>query len=68
MGKTSTDVKRRYNDKTYKRWFADLRQEDFEMIETLRSDLNLSRTQLLKMLIEFYKAQIKEKATSPIIE
>lgn len=56
MGKTSTDVKRRYNDKTYKRWFADLRQEDFETIETLRSDLNLSRAQLLKTLIKFYKA------------
>ena len=32
MGKTSTEVKRRYNEKTYKRWFADLRNEDFDRI------------------------------------
>ena len=54
MGNTSTAVKLRYNEKTYKRWFADLRNEDFEEIETLRGDL--SRAKFLKMLVEFYKA------------
>ena len=33
MGKTSTEVKRRYNEKTYTRWAVDLRNEDFEKIE-----------------------------------
>ncbi len=52
MGKTSTDVKRRYNEKTYKRWFADLRIEDFERIEAARGDM--SRAEFLKMLFHKY--------------
>lgn len=54
MGKTSTEVKRRYNAKTYTRWAVDLRNEDFEKIEELRGDL--SRAQFLKKLIEFYES------------
>lgn len=55
MGKTSTEVKRRYNDKTYTRWAVDLRKEDYEKIEVLRGDL--SRSQFLKKLIDnYYKA------------
>lgn len=53
MSKTSTDVKRRYNEKTYTRWFADLRNEDFQIIEQLRGDL--SRSQFLKKLVDFYQ-------------
>ena len=49
MGKTSTEAKRRYNDKTYKRWFADLRTEDFERIETLRGER--SRAAFLKKAV-----------------
>lgn len=52
MGRTSTASKRKYNDKTYKRWVVDLRNEDFEKIERLRGDL--SRTQFLKELISNY--------------
>lgn len=52
MGKTSTAVKRRYNEKTYTRWFADLRNEDFEKIEILRGEM--SRAKFLKMLVEVY--------------
>ena len=52
MGKTSTEVKRRYNAKTYTRWSVDLRNEDFEKIEIMRGDL--SRSQFLKMLISNY--------------
>lgn len=55
MGKTSTAVKRRYNEKTYTRWTADLRNEDFERVEKLRGDL--SRAQFLKKLIELYEKQ-----------
>ncbi len=54
MSKTSTEVKRRYNAKTYTRWTADLRNEDNEVIESLRSQLELSRAQFLKMLVTFY--------------
>lgn len=53
MSKTSTAVKRRYNAKTYTRFVADLRNEDFEKIEELRGDL--SRAQFLKKLVEFYQ-------------
>lgn len=53
MGKTSTEVKRRYNNKTYTRWAVDLRNEDFKKIEALRGEL--SRAQFLKKLIAAYK-------------
>lgn len=53
MGTTSTAVKRRYNSKTYTRWYADLRNEDYEKVEALRGDL--SRAQFLKKLIEVYQ-------------
>lgn len=58
MSKTSTQVKRRYNDKTYKRWFADLRIEEFEKIEALRGDM--SRPAFLKMLLDAYTAKPEE--------
>ena len=60
MSKTSTDVKRRYNEKTYTRWFADLRSEDFQRIEALRGDM--SRAQFLKQLVDFYTAYEKPEA------
>jgi DNA-binding transcriptional regulator YiaG len=48
---TSTEVKRRYNEKTYKRWFLSLRNEDFDKIEEIREATGLSRAEFLKMLI-----------------
>ena len=53
MSKTSTEVKRRYNAKTYKRWTVDLRNEEFDRIEAMRGEL--SRSQFLKMLIAEYE-------------
>lgn len=53
MGKTSTAVKRRYNEKTYQRWFADIRKDDFAEIEALRGEM--SRATFLKKLIQIYK-------------
>lgn len=50
MSKTSTEAKRKYNAKTYTRWAVDLRNEDFEKIESLRGDM--SRSEFLKMLID----------------
>lgn len=51
MGYTSTEVKRRYNEKTYKRWHADLRNEIFEKVEELGKETGLSRAEFLKMLV-----------------
>ena len=55
MSKTSTAVKRRYNDKTYTRWTVDLRNEDFQKVEELRGEL--SRAQFLKKLIALYETK-----------
>ena len=52
MSHTSTEVKRRYNSKTYKRWSVDLRFEDFDRLEELRGEL--SRAAFLKKLLEKY--------------
>ena len=58
MGKTSTESKRKYNEKTYTRWHADLRNEDFEKIESIRGEM--SRAKFLKMLVEFYETHNEE--------
>ncbi len=56
MGKTSSAVKRKYNEKTYKRFTADLRIEDFERIEELRGDM--SRSEFLKFLVGKYEKEL----------
>ena len=48
---TSTSVKRKYNEKTYMRWYADLRKEVYSKIEKKREETGLSRPAFLKMLI-----------------
>lgn len=53
MSRTSSEVKRRYNSKTYRRWSADLRLEDFNRLEELRGDL--SRAAFLKELLRYYE-------------
>lgn len=53
MGKTSTAVKRRYNSKTYSRWFAEVKKAEFAEIEELRGEM--SRAAFLRMLIAMYK-------------
>lgn len=57
MSTTPSAVKRKYNAKTYSRWTADLRKEDFEKIEQLRGDL--SRSQFLLKLVEAYYPEEK---------
>lgn len=54
MAKTSTAVKQRYIDKTYKQWSLKLRNEDFAVIENIREHEGLSRAEFLKMLVEKY--------------
>ena len=63
MGKTSTAVKRKYNDKTYTRWFADLRNEDFQRMESLRGEK--SRAQFLKDLVDFYTSHSESGRLRP---
>ena len=59
MGYTSTEVKERYNKKTYTNWQAKLRNEVFEEIEKIRGETGLSRAEFLKMLInEKYKKEL----------
>ena len=52
MSNTSSAVKRKYNQKTYKRWTADLK-----IAEQLRGDM--SRAEFLKMLIKEHFPEIK---------
>mgnify|MGYP005887016885 FL=1 len=59
MGYTSTEVKERYNKKTYTNWQVKLRNEVFEEIEKIRGETGLSRTEFLKMLVnEKYKKEL----------
>ena len=60
MGKTSTASKRKYNDKTSQRWFADLRKEDFEAMEEARGEL--SRAAFLRELLAVYQVSKENKA------
>lgn len=54
MGKTSSAVKRKYNEKTYKRWSADIKNEKFEIIEKLREEMRMSRAGFLQFLADKY--------------
>ena len=55
MSRTSTAVKRKYNEKTYSRFVADLRKEDYEKIEQARGEM--SRAQFLLMLFREHQAK-----------
>ncbi len=52
MGKTSTAVKQKYNDKTYSQFNVRVQPELFERIENYCKDNNLSRSQFLQKSIE----------------
>lgn len=58
MSRTSSAVKRKYNEKTYSRFVADIRKEDYEEIEQARGEM--SRAQFLLML--FREHQERQKA------
>lgn len=53
MSKTSSEVKRRYNAKTYKRFIADIKIAEFEEIEKLWGEM--SRAAFLRELVKEYK-------------
>ena len=45
----------KYNVKAYKQYTMRLKPELYDEIERLRQDLNLSKPELIKLLIETYK-------------
>lgn len=52
---TSTAVKRRYNDKTYKRFFADIRIEDYDEIDAFIQSKGWSKAKFIKTAYELLK-------------
>lgn len=52
---TSTAVKRRYNGKTYKRFFADLRNEDYAEINEFIQSRGWSKADFIKAAFELLK-------------
>lgn len=59
MGKTSSEVKRRYNQKTYSAWTVYLHKEVAEHYAELKGDM--SRAEWLKMLVDaYYKTENEE--------
>lgn len=56
---TSTAVKRRYNDKTYKRFFADIRIEDYAEIDAFIQSKGWSKADFVKAAYELLKGETK---------
>lgn len=52
---TSTAVKRRYNDKTYKRFFADIRIEDYDEIDAFVRSKGWSKAEFVRAAYELMK-------------
>ena len=49
--RTSTAVKRRYNEKHYKRFYADVKIELYDRLQAYRTHECISRTQFLQKAI-----------------
>ena len=52
MGRTSSEVKNRYNKKTYKAFNILIKPELFERLEEYRNERGLSRSQFLQLAID----------------
>lgn len=52
---TSTAVKRRYNNKTYKRFFADIRIEEYDEIDAFIRSRGWSKPDFVKAAYELMK-------------
>ncbi len=50
--RTSTAVKRRYNEKHYKRFYADVKIELYDRLEAYRTDEGISRAEFLQKAID----------------
>jgi hypothetical protein len=53
--KTSTASKRKYNDKTYKRFFADIRIEEYDEIDAFIRSRGWSKPDFVKAAYELLK-------------
>ena len=49
----------KYNVKAYKQYTMRIKPELYQEIEELREELKLSKPELLKLLIQTYKEQLK---------
>lgn len=56
---TSTAVKRRYNNKTYKRFFADIRIEDYDEIDAFIQSKGWSKAKFIKSAYDLLKGETK---------
>ena len=52
MGKTSWEVKAKYNSKHYRNFSTRIKHELFEQIDNYCKENNLSRSQFLKLAID----------------
>lgn len=52
MGKTSSEVKRRYNSKVYKKLTIEMKTEYYELLDVLCKELNESKTGFICRMIE----------------
>jgi hypothetical protein len=57
--KTSTAVKRKYNDKTYKRFFADIRIEEYDEIDAFIQSKGWSKPEFVKAAYAALKGDAK---------
>lgn len=56
---TSTAVKRKYNDKTYKRFFADIRIEEYDEIDAFIQSKGWSKAEFVKAAYAALKGEVK---------
>ena len=56
---TSTAVKRRYNEKTYKRFFADIRIEEYDEIDAFIQSRGWSKAEFIKAAYAVLKGESK---------
>ena len=54
---TNTASKRKYNDKTYKRFFADIRIEDYAEIDAFVRSKGWSKAKFIKTAYEVLKSK-----------
>lgn len=52
MGKTSNEVKRRYNNKVYKKLTIEMKTEYYELLDVLCKEFNESKTGFICRMIE----------------
>ena len=60
MGKTSNEVKRRYNSKTYTEFHVSLKHEDYNKIEKITEEKEISKAEFVRQAIKKFEDE-KEK-------